>query len=146
MSFWWSILHKLPGIEELELYPASVDILGAAWKVNFAPAVLPALRRIRIVDSQLDPQYYAAIGDPPARRIVRLPSSTEDDVSAEKEIQDMSRGLLRLLRGLGTNLSKKEKQADDGMVPWMILTYLYASGSRCSRQRRVSGLTAHIAT
>jgi hypothetical protein len=114
--------------------------------VSFAPAVLPALRRIRIVDSQLDPQYYAAIGDPPARRIVRLPSSTEDDVSAEKEIQDMSRGLLRLLRGLGTNLSKKEKQADDGMVPWMILTYLYASGSRCSRQRRVSGLTAHIAT
>jgi len=92
-----------------------VDILGRAWKSRLAPAVLPALRRVRIVDSGIDYQY-AIIGDPPARRIVRLPSSTEDDVSAEKEIENMSKGLLRFLQGLGGSLNsvskgKKRRQA-----------------------------------
>jgi len=106
-SYWWKLLEQLPGIEDLELDPASVDALGDAWKVNFAPAVLPALRRVRIVDSELDnSSLYAIIGDRPARRIVRLPSSTEDSVapfpevvSAEKELENMSKGLLRLLQG-----------------------------------------------
>lgn len=105
-SYWWELLEKFSGIEELELCPAGVDALGDAWKANNAPAVLPALRRVRIVDSELDgpsPQY-AIFGDLPARRIVRLPNSTEGDitsfpeaVSAEKELKNMSSGLLRLL-------------------------------------------------
>ncbi|KAH9046747.1 hypothetical protein EDB84DRAFT_1464963 [Lactarius hengduanensis] len=106
-SYWWKLLENLPGIEELELYPASVDVLGSAWKVNRAPAVLPALRRVRIMDRKLDnPSQYAIIGDPLARRIVQLPAFTEDDVtpspemvSAEKELEGLSKGLLRLLRG-----------------------------------------------
>ncbi|KAH8977655.1 hypothetical protein EDB86DRAFT_3000333 [Lactarius hatsudake] len=106
-SYWWKLLANLPRIEELELHPASVDVLGSAWKVNRAPAVLPALRRVRITDPKLDnPSQYAIIGDPLARRIVQLPTSTEDDVapspemvSAEKELESLSKGLLRLLRG-----------------------------------------------
>lgn len=106
-SYWWKLLENLSGIEELELYPASVDVLGNAWKVNRAPAVLPALRRVRIMDPKLDnPSQYAIIGDPLARRIVQLPAFTEDDVvpspemvSAEKELEGLSKGLLRLLRG-----------------------------------------------
>ena len=35
MSFWCSILYKLPGIEELELYPACVGILGGACEGKF---------------------------------------------------------------------------------------------------------------
>ena len=110
MSSWWKLLEILPGVEELELSSASVDTLGDAWTVSLAPAVLPALRKVRIVDSTspASTQQYAILGDPPARKIVRLPSYAEDDVelspdleSAEKELEDMSKGLLRLLRGLG---------------------------------------------
>ncbi|KAH8979369.1 hypothetical protein EDB86DRAFT_2985916 [Lactarius hatsudake] len=133
-SYWWELLEKLPGIEELELYPTSVDALGSAWMENTAkrarkaPAVLPVLRKVRILTSEIDqPSHqYAIIGDITARRIVRLPNSTEGDitsspeaVSAEKELGDMSSGLLRLLQGLGRDQKKgKEKKdgGDDGMV------------------------------
>ena len=109
MSSWWKLLEILPGIEELELYADSVDTLGAAWKVNLAPAVLPALRRVRISNSELASlRQYEITGDPPARKIVRLPSSTEGDVaqfpemvSAEEELENLSKPLLKLLRGLG---------------------------------------------
>ena len=54
------------------------------------------------------PQQYAVLGDPPACKIVQLPIHVEDDVasfpdleSAEKELEDMSKGLLKLLQGLG---------------------------------------------
>jgi hypothetical protein len=48
--YWSLILHKLPGIEEVELSPASVDM----WKGIGAPTMLPALRRVRVIDSVLD--------------------------------------------------------------------------------------------
>ena len=106
---WWKLLGKLPRIEELELYSDSVYTIGAAWRANLAPAVLPALWKVRIVDSFLTgPQQYAVLGDPPVRKIVRLPIHVEDDVasfqdleSAEKKLEDMSKGLLKLLQGLG---------------------------------------------
>jgi hypothetical protein len=46
------LFDKLPGVEELELYPASVD----TWKEIRAPAImmLPALQRVRVVDFVLD--------------------------------------------------------------------------------------------
>ncbi|KAF8267420.1 hypothetical protein EI94DRAFT_1325450 [Lactarius quietus] len=118
MSSWWKLLENLPGIEELELDSASVDALGAAWKVNLAPAVMPALRRVRIANSELaSAQQYAIIGDSHARKIIRLPMSTEGDVapfselvSAEKELEDMSKGLLKLLRGLGLKKRKKKRR------------------------------------
>ncbi|KAI9432481.1 hypothetical protein H4582DRAFT_1883901 [Lactarius indigo] len=107
-SYWWKLLENLPEIEELELSPTSVDVLGSAWKVNKAPVVLPALQRVRIMGPKLDnssPQY-AITGDTLARSIVRLPSSTEGDVapspkvvSAEEELENMSKGLVKLLRG-----------------------------------------------
>ena len=110
-SYWWDLLEKLPGIEELELYPASVDALGYAWKVNKpAPAVLPELQRVRIVAPGLDQSLaqYAIIGGIPPRRIVQLPKSTEGDiasfpkaVSAEEELENVSSGFLRSLQGLG---------------------------------------------
>jgi hypothetical protein len=114
MSSWWKLLGKLRGIEELELHLASVDTLGAAWEVNLAPAVLPALRKVRIVDPSLaSPQQYAIIRDRRERKIVRLPSyaNSEDDIASfpdlvpvEKELESMSRGLLRLLRGSGRKI------------------------------------------
>jgi hypothetical protein len=106
--YWRYILKLLPGIEELELYPASVDTLGRAWMAPDAPAVLPALKRVQIVDSALDhsSSQYAIVTDSPERRIVRLSRSTEDGatpfpevISAEKELENMSKGLLGLLKG-----------------------------------------------
>ena len=108
--FWWKILETLPGIEELELYAASVVALGTAWEAKSAPAVLPALRRVLILDSELaSRRQYEIIGNPPVRKIVRLPSSTEGNVArspevvpAEKELENMmSKPLLKLLRGFG---------------------------------------------
>ncbi|KAH9174538.1 hypothetical protein EDB89DRAFT_1951419 [Lactarius sanguifluus] len=119
-SYWWELLETLPGVEELELNSTSVDALGSAWMENTAkrarkaPAVLPVLRKVRILASEFDqPSHqYAIIGDIPARRIVRLPNSTEGDItsspeaiSAEKELEGMSSGLLRLLRGIGRDLN-----------------------------------------
>lgn len=125
MSTWWKFLERLPGIEELELYSASVDTLGAAWKVNLAPAVLPALRRVRIVDpgEVTSPLQYTIIGDPPVRKIVRLSRSTEgvvapfpEMVPAEKELENMSKGLLRLLRvgDLGSTFGSKKRKREKG--------------------------------
>jgi hypothetical protein len=109
-SYWWKLLEKLPGIEELELYLTGVGASGGGvWKVSTAPAVLPALRRVRVVAPELDQllAQYAIIGDSPARRIVRLPNSTEGDiasfpeaVSAEKDLENLSSGLLEFLQGL----------------------------------------------
>lgn len=50
-SYWSMLLHKLPGVEEVELYPASVD----TWKDIGVPAMLPALQTVRIVNSGLGP-------------------------------------------------------------------------------------------
>ncbi|KAH8989722.1 hypothetical protein EDB92DRAFT_840120 [Lactarius akahatsu] len=80
-SYWWDLLEELPGIDELELRSAVEREIAAAWEVSVAPAVLPALRRVRIVAPKLDllsPQY-AIIGDFPARRTMRLLNSTEGD-------------------------------------------------------------------
>ncbi|KAH9023100.1 hypothetical protein EDB85DRAFT_2293015 [Lactarius pseudohatsudake] len=81
-SYWWELLEKLPGIEELELRSAVERKVACAWE-------------------------YAIIGDLPPRRIIRLPNSTEGDVtlflevvSVEKEIENVSSGLLALLQGL----------------------------------------------
>ena len=111
-SYWWKILRCFPGIEELELYPAGADILGDAWRINLAPAVLPALRRVQIVHSEHDhpSSLYTIIRVPPARRIVALSSSTEDGASAEQEIENISKGLLRLVRGLGRNPKKGKRK------------------------------------
>jgi hypothetical protein len=49
-SYWSMLFDKLPGVEELELYPASVD----TWKEIGDPAMLPALRSVRVADSGLD--------------------------------------------------------------------------------------------
>ncbi|KAH8989726.1 hypothetical protein EDB92DRAFT_840452 [Lactarius akahatsu] len=108
-SYWWELLEKLPGIEELELRSTVVRRVARAWEVRRAPAVLPALQRVWIVAPELDllsPQY-AIIGDLPSRRIIRLPNSTVGDVtllpevvSVEKDIENVSSGLLALLQGL----------------------------------------------
>ncbi|KAF8267421.1 hypothetical protein EI94DRAFT_1786430 [Lactarius quietus] len=102
----WKLLENFSGVEELELYPSSVGTFGDAWKEKLAPAVLPALRRVRIVDYP-SPQY-TIIGDPPTRKIVRHSNSTANgdvvpfpEVSAERELGNLSKGLLTLLQGLG---------------------------------------------
>ena len=120
---WWKILETLPGIEELELYATSVVTLDAAWSAESAPAVLPALRKVLILDptSELESlRQYEIIENPPVRKIVYLPSSTEGDVArfsevvpAEKELENMmSKPLLKLLRGFGRNLQLDPKKED----------------------------------
>ena len=53
VSYWWDLLEKLPGIEELELNPTGVVASGGdVWKVSTVPAVLPALRRVWIAASE----------------------------------------------------------------------------------------------
>ena len=43
---WWKLLGKLPGIKELELHSNSVYTIGAAWRANLVPVVLPALQKV----------------------------------------------------------------------------------------------------
>ncbi|KAH9051061.1 hypothetical protein EDB87DRAFT_1752156 [Lactarius vividus] len=59
-SYWWELLEKLPGIEELELRSTVEGKIAGAWEVSVAPALLPAMRRVRIVAPRLDlpsPEY-----------------------------------------------------------------------------------------
>jgi hypothetical protein len=46
---WWTLLDKLPAVEELELHANVVTALYTAWEEVGAPAVLPALHQIHVV-------------------------------------------------------------------------------------------------
>ncbi|KAH9959197.1 hypothetical protein BC827DRAFT_1214808 [Russula dissimulans] len=48
-EYWWNLLGRLPCVEELELRVDAVRELKIAWRVDSAPAVLPALRSVRMV-------------------------------------------------------------------------------------------------
>ena len=106
-AYWWEIL---PEIEELELYYTGIGQGGFwrhVWELRTAPAVLPALRRVRIgAKLHHATHHYAIIGDLPTRKIVSLSDSTNSVVafseaeSAEKELEDLSSGLLKFLQGL----------------------------------------------
>ena len=105
-------MELLPGVEELELYYTDIGQGGFwrdVWEVRTAPAVLPALRRVRIgAGLYYATHHYAIVGNLPTRKIVRLqyPDSTDSVVavseaeSAERELEDLSSGLLKFLRGL----------------------------------------------
>jgi len=45
----WAFLGKLNAVEELELSTECAEALRDAWREDNAPAVLPALRRVRMV-------------------------------------------------------------------------------------------------
>ena len=73
-----------------------------------APSMLPTLKRVQSVDSTLHHSLlqYTIIGDPLECRIVWLSRSTKDGaasfpevMSVEKELKNMSKGLLHLLKG-----------------------------------------------
>ena len=105
-------MELLPGVEELELYYTDIGQGGFwrdVWEVRTAPAVLPALQRVRIgAGLHYATHHYAIVGNLPTRKIVRLqyPDSTDSVVavseaeSAERELEDLSSGLLKFLRGL----------------------------------------------
>ena len=57
----WAFLGKLIAVEELELHCNSAVELWDAWRNNDAPAVLPALRRIRLVNPDSRPPGVAEI-------------------------------------------------------------------------------------
>lgn len=67
MSYWWRLFEVLPGIEELELSLTGAGVPGGVWEVSTGPAVLPALRRVRIVADReyASPRYYAIVGSSP---------------------------------------------------------------------------------
>lgn len=48
-SFWWTLLKKLPAVEELELCVDAVRELRSAWSTGCPPAVFPELRSMHIV-------------------------------------------------------------------------------------------------
>jgi len=50
--YWWNLLGKLSAVEELELRVDAVRELKLAWDVDDAPAILPALRSVRIVQAK----------------------------------------------------------------------------------------------
>jgi len=50
--YWWNLLGKLPAVEELELNADAMRELMFAWDHNDAPAVLPALRSVRMVQAK----------------------------------------------------------------------------------------------
>jgi len=60
-EYWWNLLGKLSAVEELELSVDSVQALGFAWGVDDAPAVLPALRSVRIEQTKSSIERVAEI-------------------------------------------------------------------------------------
>jgi len=97
-TYWWDLLERLPGIEELELYPASVTGLSLSRRIKKSPTMLPFLRRVLILPSKLDeqtPRQYEISGNHSTRRMVRLSSHSEDKVApsgvvdTEEEIRGM---------------------------------------------------------
>ena len=51
-SFWWELLQKLQAVEKLEVHSGAVRALYTAWNDVDAPAVLPALQRVRLVRTE----------------------------------------------------------------------------------------------
>lgn len=48
-SYWWELLQNLQAVEQLEIHLGAVRALYTAWDDVNAPAVLPALQRVRLV-------------------------------------------------------------------------------------------------
>ena len=90
-TYWWDLLERLPGIEELELYSANVTALSLARRVNKSPTVLPFLRRVLIVPSKLDLDQtlcqYKISGNHLTRRMVQLSNYSESKI-APSEVVD----------------------------------------------------------
>jgi len=59
--FLWAFLGKLTAVEELELRCNSAVRLRDAWRHHNAPAVMPALRSVRVVDPDPRPPGVAEI-------------------------------------------------------------------------------------
>ena len=57
----WAFLGKLNAVEELELCTDSAEVLRDAWRKDNAPAVLPALRRVRMVKADNTAPCVSAI-------------------------------------------------------------------------------------
>ncbi|KAI9453463.1 hypothetical protein BJY52DRAFT_1173616 [Lactarius psammicola] len=51
-SFWWELLQTLQAIEHLEIHSSAAHALYSAWNDVGAPAVLPALQRVRLVRTE----------------------------------------------------------------------------------------------
>jgi hypothetical protein len=126
---WRMLLEKLPAIEELELHANVVKALYTAWEEVGAPAVLPALRQIRVVPantattiveqrppvtppirkgfiSRIVPSKLAKRPNSPARAVVSAPSTNEPDEMLPSSIQfpglhdeKALDGLIKLLQG-----------------------------------------------
>jgi hypothetical protein len=58
-SCWWGLLEKLPGVERLELHPNAVTALYVAWDDVAAPAILSALKTVKLIPV-VDPTPPAA--------------------------------------------------------------------------------------
>jgi len=68
-GYWWNLLRKLSAVEELELRVDTLRELEFAWDVDNAPAVLPALRSVRIVQAKSSIRRVAEMTE---ERLVRL--------------------------------------------------------------------------
>ena len=51
-SFWWELLQKLHAVENLEIHSDAMRALFTAWDDANAPAVLPALQRVRLMRTE----------------------------------------------------------------------------------------------
>ena len=67
--YWWDLLGKLSAVEDLELHVHAVRELKVAWDVDDAPAVLPALRSVRIVQAN---SSVGRVAEMTEERLMRL--------------------------------------------------------------------------
>lgn len=52
-TLWWALLRKLQAVERLEIHSGAANALYSAWNDVGAPAVLPALSRVRFVRTEM---------------------------------------------------------------------------------------------
>ena len=69
--FWWELLRKLHTVEQLETHSGTVEALYSAWNEVDAPAVLPALQRVRFLQTETATMTTTAVELPLHRAAVR---------------------------------------------------------------------------
>jgi len=72
-GYWWNLLGKLSSVEDLELLRLdAARELVSAWGVDTAPAVLPALRSVQMVQAKSSVQNVAEMTEEGLIRLLQL--------------------------------------------------------------------------
>jgi len=85
-GYWWDFLGRLSAVEELELRVDAVRELKFAWDVDDAPAVLPALRSVQMVQAKSSVQNVAEMTEEGLIRLLQLSAGQQDQLLLDLEV------------------------------------------------------------